>query len=139
MEQLSASNSTDLQQRAYELQALLGLDAHAVASIMPADASCQDIEVIHQNSILLYLSNTVYCIIFLVSLLLSVSRCISKPKIIVICLFALSHCLSDRKFVLVCLFAILGSMLFPNFCCHVILVIFCLKIVVCACSAHTSA
>ncbi|XP_039002188.1 AP-4 complex subunit epsilon-like isoform X2 [Hibiscus syriacus] len=45
MEQFLASHSTDLQQRAYELQAVIGLDAHAVESIMPSDASCEDIEV----------------------------------------------------------------------------------------------
>nr|CAB3479229.1 unnamed protein product [Digitaria exilis] len=45
LDELSASHSTDLQQRAYELQALLGLDKHAVESVMPADASCEDIEV----------------------------------------------------------------------------------------------
>lgn len=46
VDELSASHSTDLQQRAYELQALLGLDKHAVESVMPADASCEDIEVL---------------------------------------------------------------------------------------------
>ncbi|XP_042484192.1 AP-4 complex subunit epsilon-like isoform X2 [Macadamia integrifolia] len=45
VDELSASHSTDLQQRAYELQAILGLDARAVESIMPSDASCEDIEV----------------------------------------------------------------------------------------------
>ncbi|XVF13778.1 hypothetical protein REPUB_Repub08aG0236800 [Reevesia pubescens] len=45
MEELLASHSTDLQQRAYELQAVIGLDAHAVERIMPLDASCDDIEV----------------------------------------------------------------------------------------------
>ncbi|XP_052878467.1 AP-4 complex subunit epsilon isoform X1 [Gossypium arboreum] len=45
MEELLASHSTDLQQRAYELQAVIGLDAHAVDCIMPSDASCEDIEV----------------------------------------------------------------------------------------------
>ncbi|XP_043708913.1 AP-4 complex subunit epsilon-like isoform X2 [Telopea speciosissima] len=45
VDELSASHSTDLQQRAYELQAVLGLDARAVESIMPSDASCEDIEV----------------------------------------------------------------------------------------------
>lgn len=45
-EDLLASHSTDLQQRAYELQAVTGLDSHAVMSIMPSDASCEDIEVI---------------------------------------------------------------------------------------------
>jgi len=46
VDELSASHSTDLQQRAYELQALLGLDKNAVESVMPADASCEDIEVV---------------------------------------------------------------------------------------------
>nr|KYP54740.1 AP-4 complex subunit epsilon-1 [Cajanus cajan] len=44
VEELLASHSTDLQQRAYELQALIGLDARAVETIMPQDASCEDIE-----------------------------------------------------------------------------------------------
>ncbi|KAH9608623.1 hypothetical protein KSS87_019833 [Heliosperma pusillum] len=45
IEDLSASHSTDLQQRAYELQAVLGLDTQAVESILPFDASCEDVEV----------------------------------------------------------------------------------------------
>uniref|UniRef100_A0A5B6Z1K6 Putative AP-4 complex subunit epsilon n=1 Tax=Davidia involucrata TaxID=16924 RepID=A0A5B6Z1K6_DAVIN len=45
IEELSASHSTDLQQRAYELQVVVGLDAHAIESIMPSDASCEDIEI----------------------------------------------------------------------------------------------
>ncbi|KAF2953974.1 hypothetical protein DAI22_01g447100 [Oryza sativa Japonica Group] len=45
IDELSASHSTDLQQRAYELQALLGLDKQAVENVMPADASCEDIEI----------------------------------------------------------------------------------------------
>ncbi|KAA8538742.1 hypothetical protein F0562_028363 [Nyssa sinensis] len=45
IEELSASHSTDLQQRAYELQAVIGLESHAVESIMPSDASCEDIEI----------------------------------------------------------------------------------------------
>ncbi|CAL0311726.1 unnamed protein product [Lupinus luteus] len=45
IEELLASHSTDLQQRAYELQALVGLDAQVVETIMPHDASCEDIEV----------------------------------------------------------------------------------------------
>ncbi|XP_057466819.1 AP-4 complex subunit epsilon-like [Actinidia eriantha] len=45
IEELSASHSTDLQQRAYEFQAVIGLDARAVESIMPLDASCEDIEI----------------------------------------------------------------------------------------------
>lgn len=45
VDELSASHSTDLQQRAYEVQALLGLHKQAVESVMPSDASCEDIEV----------------------------------------------------------------------------------------------
>ncbi|KAI9092210.1 hypothetical protein K1719_027710 [Acacia pycnantha] len=45
IEEMLASHSTDLQQRAYELQALIGLDRQAVEAIMPQDASCEDIEV----------------------------------------------------------------------------------------------
>lgn len=45
IEELLASHSTDLQQRAYELQAVLSLDGKAAASIMPIDASCEDIEI----------------------------------------------------------------------------------------------
>ncbi|KAG5069555.1 hypothetical protein AAZX31_01G140500 [Glycine max] len=45
IEESLASHSTDLQQRAYELQALIGLDVQAVETIMPRDASCEDIEV----------------------------------------------------------------------------------------------
>lgn len=45
IEELSASHSTDLQQRAYELQAIIGLDACTVECIMPSDASCEDIEI----------------------------------------------------------------------------------------------
>ncbi|KAL2548104.1 AP-4 complex subunit epsilon [Forsythia ovata] len=45
IEELLASHSTDLQQRAYEVQAIVGLDAHAVENIMPMDASCEDIEI----------------------------------------------------------------------------------------------
>lgn len=45
IEDLLASHSTDLQQRAYELQTVIGLDAQTVETIMPIDASCEDIEV----------------------------------------------------------------------------------------------
>ncbi|XP_040989498.1 AP-4 complex subunit epsilon [Juglans microcarpa x Juglans regia] len=45
VEELSASHSTDLQQRAYELQAVICLDAHAVENIIPSDASCEDVEI----------------------------------------------------------------------------------------------
>lgn len=52
IEELLASHSTDLQQRAYELQAVVGLDARAVENIMPMDASCEDIEVDRELSFL---------------------------------------------------------------------------------------
>ncbi|KAK1549246.1 hypothetical protein Q3G72_005758 [Acer saccharum] len=52
IEELSASHSTDLQQRAYELQAVIGLDARAVEIIMPSDASCEDIEIDKNHSFL---------------------------------------------------------------------------------------
>ncbi|XAR70754.1 hypothetical protein NMG60_11027730 [Bertholletia excelsa] len=45
IEELCASHSTDLQQRAYELQAVVCVDANAVENIMPMDASCEDIEI----------------------------------------------------------------------------------------------
>lgn len=45
IDDLSASHSTDLQQRAYELQSLMGLNGPTVASVLPQDASCEDIEV----------------------------------------------------------------------------------------------
>ncbi|KAL3651019.1 hypothetical protein CASFOL_007422 [Castilleja foliolosa] len=45
IEEMLASHSTDLQQRAYELQAILGLDAHAIEKIMPIDSTCDDIEI----------------------------------------------------------------------------------------------
>ncbi|CAN0881269.1 AP-4 complex subunit epsilon [Linum grandiflorum] len=44
IEELSASHSSDLQQREYELQAVLALDANAIKNIMPSDASCREIE-----------------------------------------------------------------------------------------------
>eukprot|EP00850_Spirogloea_muscicola_P015675 SM000122S25782 [mRNA] locus=s122:233377:238941:- [translate_table: standard] len=45
LDELSASHSTDLQQRAYELQSLLGLPPDIVSQALPPDASCEDIEV----------------------------------------------------------------------------------------------
>lgn len=45
IEEMLASHSTDLQQRAYELQSMLTLDAQAVKKIMPMDATCDEIEV----------------------------------------------------------------------------------------------
>ncbi|KAI3453914.1 hypothetical protein Pfo_010577 [Paulownia fortunei] len=44
IEEMLASHSSDLQQRAYELQAVLGLDAHAIGHIMPMNSTCEDIE-----------------------------------------------------------------------------------------------
>ena len=38
-------SSTDLQQRAYEIQVLLGFDANTLSAVLPTDASCEDIEV----------------------------------------------------------------------------------------------
>lgn len=45
LEELSASHSSDLQQRAYEFQAILNLDSNSIDNIMPLDASCEDIEI----------------------------------------------------------------------------------------------
>eukprot|EP00250_Pteridium_aquilinum_P009548 c18743_g1_i1 orf=243-3203(+) len=45
IDELSASHSTDLQQRAYEFQALLAFNSDIVGAVMPIDASCEDIEV----------------------------------------------------------------------------------------------
>lgn len=45
IEELLASHSTDLQQRAYELQAVIALDPQSVESVLPFHASCEDIEV----------------------------------------------------------------------------------------------
>ncbi|XP_054808762.1 AP-4 complex subunit epsilon-like [Prosopis cineraria] len=45
VEELLVSHSTDLQQRAYELQAFVLLEAHAIETIMPRDSSCEDIKV----------------------------------------------------------------------------------------------
>ncbi|XP_051151125.1 AP-4 complex subunit epsilon-like isoform X2 [Andrographis paniculata] len=44
IEDMLASHSTILQQHAYELKAVLCLDAQAVKTIMPMDSSCDDIE-----------------------------------------------------------------------------------------------
>lgn len=46
IDEVSASHSTDLQQRAYEFQALLGLSPQAIENVMPPDASCEDVEVL---------------------------------------------------------------------------------------------
>lgn len=45
LEELFASHSSDLQQRAYEFQAILDLDSNSIDNIMPLDASCEDIEI----------------------------------------------------------------------------------------------
>ncbi|KAL7597385.1 hypothetical protein Lser_V15G30019 [Lactuca serriola] len=45
LEEMSASHSSDLQQRAYEFQAILDLDSNSIDNIMPLDASCEDIEI----------------------------------------------------------------------------------------------
>lgn len=45
MDDMAASHSTDLQQRAYELKGLLALPRGTVGVVMPEDASCEDIEV----------------------------------------------------------------------------------------------
>ncbi|KAM7261884.1 hypothetical protein ACFE04_020961 [Oxalis oulophora] len=45
VEGLLASHSTDLQQRACELQAVIALDVQAVDNILPIDACCEDIEI----------------------------------------------------------------------------------------------
>lgn len=45
IDDMAASHSTDLQQRAYELKGLLALPRGTAAAVMPEDASCEDIEV----------------------------------------------------------------------------------------------
>lgn len=45
IDELSASHSSDLQQRAYEFQALLAFNSDIVSAVLPIDASCEDIEV----------------------------------------------------------------------------------------------
>ncbi|KAF3337398.1 AP-4 complex subunit epsilon [Carex littledalei] len=45
IDEVLASHSTDLQQRAYEFQALLGLSPQVIENVMPPDASCEDIEI----------------------------------------------------------------------------------------------
>ncbi|CAM6074271.1 unnamed protein product [Sphagnum tenellum] len=57
IEDLLAAHSTDLQQRAYEFQVILGLNPETVASILPMDASCEDIEVDRNLSFLNELLN----------------------------------------------------------------------------------
>ena len=42
---MCASHSTDLQQRAYELKALLQLPPAMLAGVLPLDGSCEDVEV----------------------------------------------------------------------------------------------
>lgn len=60
IEELLASHSTDLQQRAYELQAILSLDARAVEKIMPVNSTCDEIEVMFSSRMKSYLIYT-YC------------------------------------------------------------------------------
>ncbi|KZV25288.1 epsilon-adaptin family protein [Dorcoceras hygrometricum] len=45
IEEMLASNSTDLQQRGYELQEVTGLDAHALVNVLPMDSTCEEIEI----------------------------------------------------------------------------------------------
>ena len=45
MDDLLASHSTDLQQRAYELQVFLGLSPDIVQKVLPVNGSGEDIEV----------------------------------------------------------------------------------------------
>ena len=45
VEDMCASHSTDLQQRAYELKALLQLPPAMLAGVLPLDGSCEDVEV----------------------------------------------------------------------------------------------
>lgn len=45
IEEMLVSNSTDLQQRGYELQEITGLEAHALVNILPMDSTCEEIEV----------------------------------------------------------------------------------------------
>ncbi|XP_073028314.1 AP-4 complex subunit epsilon-like [Primulina eburnea] len=45
IEEMLVSNSTDLQQRGYELQEITGLDAHALVNILPMDSTCEEIEI----------------------------------------------------------------------------------------------
>ncbi|XP_051137261.1 AP-4 complex subunit epsilon-like [Andrographis paniculata] len=45
IDELLASHSTDLQQRAYELQSILSLNAEAAKQVMPVNATCEDIEI----------------------------------------------------------------------------------------------
>lgn len=52
VDELSASHSTDLQQRAYEFQALLAFDSNVVGAILPFDTSCEDIEIDKSLSVL---------------------------------------------------------------------------------------
>ena len=45
MDDLLASHSTDLQQRAYELQVFLGLSPNIVQKVLPVNGSGEEIEV----------------------------------------------------------------------------------------------
>ena len=54
-----------MQQRAYELQAIIRLDAQALENILPLDASCEDIEV--TCSMILYTTCRTYIFGWIVS------------------------------------------------------------------------
>lgn len=56
IDEMLASHSTDLQQRAYELQAIVNLDARGLKEIMPMDSTSEEVEVIVfvQNKLLDY-------------------------------------------------------------------------------------
>lgn len=54
VDDLLASHSTDLQQRAYELQAFLALSPDIVASVMPENSSSEEIEVHHFPPLTVY-------------------------------------------------------------------------------------
>ncbi|CAI5488824.1 unnamed protein product [Closterium sp. Naga37s-1] len=45
VEEMVAAHSTDVQHRAYQLQALLALRPDTLAAVLPVDASCEDIEI----------------------------------------------------------------------------------------------
>jgi AP-4 complex subunit epsilon-1 len=51
----ASSRNADLQQRALEIQALLSCDAATKAAVLPADASCEDLEVSSKLQALLVL------------------------------------------------------------------------------------
>ncbi|KAL8521481.1 hypothetical protein ACS0TY_011846 [Phlomoides rotata] len=45
IDEMLASHSTDLQQRTYELRAILNLDARCLREIMPMDSTCEEVEI----------------------------------------------------------------------------------------------